>query len=425
MLGGLFCGMLLRIRLIGVLLLCALAPLAQAAVGVAAVGQVTLSIGSSQILRDGKSEPIVKGVAVSAGDVIRTATSGHVHIRFIDGARVSVRPDSVLHVVEYQYDAANPAASLVKFYLETGTLREISGLAAESARDRFRLNTPLVAIGVKGTDFLTQVTPQSTVVLVSHGAITLSPFDAACQASGAGPCSTTRTRDLSASLSGMALIYHRAASEPVLQPVNSLKGSDKITPILIRERLGADGAATTVADSRNPGAVTDVLSTQNSLIWGRWPANSVPGDNITIPFFDALSGNRLLIGDGYYFLFRSPDVPNLLPGASGAVGFQLQGGTASYLASSGETSAASLNGGSLTIDFGHNTYATTLSLSAPAVGAQGLVSSGTIDPRTGIFASTANAQTGGAVSLDLRQAGYFFNQPVGTGALVGATLWGR
>ena len=104
MLGGLFCGMLLRIRLIGVLLLCALAPLAQAAVGVAAVGQVTLSIGSSQILRDGKSEPIVKGVAVSAGDVIRTATSGHVHIRFIDGARVSVRPDSVLHVVEYQYD---------------------------------------------------------------------------------------------------------------------------------------------------------------------------------------------------------------------------------------------------------------------------------------------------------------------------------
>jgi hypothetical protein len=122
----------------------------------AAVGEVTLCIGSSQIQREGRSEPVSRGYRIVPGDVIRTTTSGHVHIRFVDGALVSVRPDSVLQVVEYRYDAANPSASLIKFYLETGTVRGISGLAAQAARDKFRLNTPLVAIGVKGTDFVTQ-----------------------------------------------------------------------------------------------------------------------------------------------------------------------------------------------------------------------------------------------------------------------------
>jgi hypothetical protein len=391
------------------------------------VGQVTLSIGRSEIVHEGKGEATAKGGAVFPGDVVRTSASGHVHIRFVDGAHISVRPDSVLHVVDYHYEAANPSASLVKFFLEAGAVREISGLAAESARDRFRLNTPLVAIGVKGTDFLTQVTPHSTVVFVNQGAITLSPLDHACQASSVGPCSTAKTRELSASMSmnGMALIYHRAASEPVLQPVNALKGSDKISPILMKEHAGTDGTQATASDAKSPATVSDILSTRSSLVWGRWTSGTVPGDNVTVPFWDALNGNRLLIGDGYYFLFRDPNVPNLLSTASGVVGFSLQSGTATYRAPSNEFSAATVNNGALTIDFNHNTYATTLSLSAPAVGAQSLSSSGTVDPKTGIFASTSNSQTGGAVSLDLRQAGYFFNKAVGNGAIFGSTLWGR
>lgn len=424
---GLFCGMYFRLWMLGALTFCAvaLAPHLQAADGTLAVGQVTLSIGSGYILREGRNEPITKGRAVSAGDVVRTAASGHVHIRFVDGARVSIRPDSVLHIVEYQYNAAEPAASLVKFYLETGAVRGISGLAAEAARDRFRLNTPLVAIGVKGTDFLTHVNSQRTAVLVNQGAVTLSPLDGACLASTVGSCRTARTRELSANMSGMALIYHRAAAEPVLQPVNSLKGSDKVTPVLLREHIGAEGTVTTVADSKSPGVVADVLSKQSSLVWGRWPTSTLPGDNITVPFFDALSGNRLLIGDGYHFLFRSPNVPNLLPSTSGVVDFALQSGTATYRAPSSDLSAATVNGGTLTIDFGRKTYATTLDLSAAPIGIQSLVSSGTLDPKTGIFSSTANAQTGGAVSLDVLQAGYFFNKSVGAGALFGATLWGR
>ncbi|SBT08364.1 conserved exported hypothetical protein [Candidatus Accumulibacter aalborgensis] len=395
----------------------------------ASVGEVTLSIGTSQIEREGKGQPVVKGCDIAAGDVIRTTANGHVHIRFVDGARVSVRPDSVLHVVEYRYDPADPAESLIKFHLEAGTVRGISGLAAQVARDKFRLNTPLVAIGVKGTDFVTQATANSAIVLVNQGAIVLAPLDSACRAEGFGPCGTSRSRELASSMNGMngmALVYRQAASEPVFQPVNSLKGTDKVTPILQQERVGSATTATAVADSRNPGAVMDVLAPRSTLVWGRWATNAVPGDDLTTSFMEALSGNKVTVGDGYYFLFRNENAPNFLSTASGVTNFRLQSGAASYRDPSNTLVAASINGGSLSIDFGRRTFTTQLAVTAPSIGTQGVAASGTIDPSTGIFLSTTTgARVAGAVSLDTSQAGYFFSKPVGNGVLTGATLWGR
>ena len=121
------------------------------------VGEVTLTIGKSKIERTaGEAEP-QKGGSVQEGDVVRTYDNGHVHIRFIDGARISVRPNSVFRIHEFKYSPADPAASVVRLSLDSGEVRSISGAAAQAAKDRFRLNTPLVAIGVKGTDFVTQV----------------------------------------------------------------------------------------------------------------------------------------------------------------------------------------------------------------------------------------------------------------------------
>ena len=51
--------------------------------------------------------------------------------------------------------------------------------AAESARDRFRLNTPIAAIGVRGTDFVVSATQNSIMAVVNAGAIVVSPFSGA------------------------------------------------------------------------------------------------------------------------------------------------------------------------------------------------------------------------------------------------------
>ena len=391
------------------------------------VGTVTLIIGVSQVERAGKALTLSKGSAIEVGDRIETTDSGHVHIQFVDGARVSVRPDSVLRVEEYQYDPAHPADSIVKFDLEKGVARAISGDAAHQAKDRFRLNTPLVAIGVRGTDFTTQAGPQSAVVVVNQGAIVLAPLDKICTAAGVGPCGGARARELSASMSGTALVYRSNMPDPSFQPINSLKGTDKITPMMQQEREGAVQSQGVVADSRSPSSVVGLLPQQPSLTWGRWPTDVRPGENLTVPFMNALQGNQVTVGDGYYFLFRNEGVPNLMKSMSGQATFALQGGSANYRSSGNLYSAATIQGGALGIDFTHDTFATNLTMNSAATGVQSMSASGTLNPTTGIFLSNAtDPHVAGAVSLNTLQAGYLFSKSMlNGGILTGATLWGR
>jgi hypothetical protein len=84
------------------------------------VGEVTLTIGKSKIERTASEAEPQKGGSVQEGDVIRTSDNGHVHIRFIDGARVSVRPNSVFRIHEFKYSPADPAASVVRLSLDSG-----------------------------------------------------------------------------------------------------------------------------------------------------------------------------------------------------------------------------------------------------------------------------------------------------------------
>ncbi|MYI02088.1 MAG: FecR domain-containing protein, partial [Gammaproteobacteria bacterium] len=128
------------------------------------------------------------GTQIGAGDFVQTEPNGHVHIRFIDNALVSVRPDSRLEIVRYEYNRANPSLSMVKFSLEEGVTRSISGDAASTARERFRLNTPIAAIGVRGTDFVVSATQDSVRALVNEGTIVLAPYSAECTAEAFGPC---------------------------------------------------------------------------------------------------------------------------------------------------------------------------------------------------------------------------------------------
>ena len=90
------------------------------------VGEVTLTIGKSKIERTaGEAEP-QKGGSVQEGDVIRTSDNGHVHIRFIDGARVSVRPNSVFRIHEFKYSPprlckSTATASVLRWHTKTAS----------------------------------------------------------------------------------------------------------------------------------------------------------------------------------------------------------------------------------------------------------------------------------------------------------------
>jgi hypothetical protein len=416
--------------LVGVVLTCLLAPVSALGQGAAAangVAEVTLVIGDAQLER--ASEALValrKGTTLLEGDIIRTGASGHAHLRFIDGALVSVRPQSLLAIQEFKYRAEDPAASIVRLSLARGEVRSISGAAAQAARERFRLNTPLVAIGVKGTDFVAQASPERTLATVTQGAIVMAPFDQNCRAEGIGPCVGARARTLSAEMTGLALVYRSGANDPAFQTVPGSRDREggKLQPVDPPLKEGADRAVAARLEQTRP---EDTLAPAR-LVWGRWASVPMPGDSLTIGFREALRGNEVTVGDGYYFLFREPRTINLLPSLSVQVDFKLGAASAFHRLSSGELAPASVDAGHLSVNFAQRTYNSSLLLSATGLAPQSVQFAGSIDPANGIFTGgDAKAQTSlaGAFGLDGRRAGYLFQVPVGLSTLHGATLWSR
>ena len=152
---------------------------------------------------------------------------------------------------------------------------------------------------------------------------------------------------------------------------------------------------------------------------------------LTVPFLEAMRGNEVTVGDGYYFLFREPSNVNLLPTLTTKSDFGLKSSSAYYRNAANEMVPAAVQSGSLSIDFGAKTFATQLGLSAEGTGLQSYSQSGTINAGTGIFLGRSGPEAAptsslaGAISLDARQVGYLFKTQIGRGTFVGATLWGR
>lgn len=385
------------------------------------VGEITLVIGQSELVRQsGQVVSAQKGLAIEEGDVIKTSVSGHVHVKFVDGALLSVRPDSVFTIREFKYNSADPASSTIRLVLDKGQARTVSGAGAQAAKERFRLNTPLVAIGVKGTDFTTQVGAQFTRVTVNQGAIVMAPFDQGCRAEALGVCQTDRAKDLSDAMAGMALIYRSGAASPALQPVAAASGAGNATASYWQLRDSLDRPVA-------PLAQPDTLVPETRLVWGRWAQSSLPGDQMTVSFRQAMQGNAVAVGDGYYFLFRERDVPNFLPLLNYRADFSLQASAAQYTTPANVVTPALVNSGTFSVDFAAHSYATQLQVQANGLSPLNLSYQGKVDAQTGIFLSPANTtgRLAGALSLTGNQAGYFFSAPAGLGSVSGATLWGR
>ncbi len=223
------------------------------------VGEVSLVLGKAWLVSPERGRRTAEaGANVFVNDRIITAANGHVHLRFIDDALVSVRPDSQLEIQRYDYDERAPQESSVKFRLDEGVTRSISGEAAQSARERFRLNTPIAAIGVRGTDFVVSATGSTTEAMVNEGVIVLAPYSPDCSAEAFGPCVANAVELSGNSLQMLAL----TESEPLprLIPSSSLR-----YPAEMREEVeGAIAANTELMRDSEQQDETHLLASNSS-----------------------------------------------------------------------------------------------------------------------------------------------------------------
>jgi len=374
----------------------------------------------------------VEGAWVQEGQLLSTGADGFIYVKTIDNGLFILRPQTKARIVSYHIDNKSPANSRIKLELLSGVARSKSGDAVKLARQNFRFNTPVAAIGVRGTDFTVFTDNETSRVAVISGGVVVSGFVDGCRPEGSGPCEGAASRELSATQRGQLVQVRRGQAAQVLQssPLSpdqvspprsdeplgkSGSGGTEIAPVAARMEADRNASLNTVIEQATaqtptpdpppdtappatapPPSQVDTSPPQpeRGIIWGRW--QPVVEHYAQINLSAERKRSELLAINGSFALFRTPGKEYVAPN-NGSIGFALKQGEAYIYTDYGYgnmlVAPASLSNGALTVDFGSRTFATSMDLTSKgevtALHAQGAV---TNDGR--LYSDAANGRPG-------------------------------
>ncbi|MGH8856186.1 MAG: FecR family protein, partial [Telluria sp.] len=191
----------------------------------AEAGKVIFAAGSAKVADKAGAE----GTPVQEGALLTTGKDGFLYVKTIDNGLFILRPNTKAKIVAYHVDAKNPANTRIKLELISGIARSKSGEAVKLARQNFRFNTPVAAIGVRGTDFTVYTDQETSRVAVLTGGVVMSGFEGGCRPEGGGPCEGAASRELFATQRGQLLQVKRGTTAPQLLQSNGA-GPDQVSP---------------------------------------------------------------------------------------------------------------------------------------------------------------------------------------------------
>lgn len=425
----------------------------------AEAGKVVFVTGQVQL----GGRAAVQDAAVQEGDQLSTGADGYVYVKTVDNGFLILRPNSTARVAAYSIDRNDPSKTRVKLELTRGVARAISGQGVKQAREHFRFNTPVAAIGVRGTDFTVYTDQQVTRVSVLSGGVVVSGFGANCVVSGTGPCEGRDARELFAGQAGVSLQVERGnripqvLQNPALAPDQSAKprgdeptakqeapatplAQANLDPQRSERSLNNVRPATPVQppvkapDVATPPPVViveppvpeapalPVAPSVPEVFWGRW--QTVAGKQ---PKPGRIGDNDVEIATYYgsYAITRLKNSALVMP-KEGTAAFRLSNSEA-VMTNAGGSRFATIENAQLNMDFANRTFGTSLDVKAGTDRAK-VVGSGIITDN-GMLYHDNRSETfiygylGGARA---EQAGYIFRNSSTPGITVtGATLWNR
>jgi hypothetical protein len=439
---------MLRKLALAVGLLWSIADIAQAA----EAGRVVFVTGQAQVGRHAAAQD----AAVGEGDELSTGADGYIYMRTVDNGFLILRPNSTARVVAYSIDKNDPSKTQVKLELLQGVARAISGQGVKQARQNFRFNTPVAAIGVRGTDFTVYTDQQTTRVTVLSGGVVMSGFGANCTAAGTGPCEGRDARELFAGQAGLLLQVQRGSNVPQLLQNPALSPDQAEKPRADEPAAKPTAPAAPLATvnldpqrseqlsnarpvtGQTPPVVTpppvvptppvvvepshpDVPAVQE-IFWGRWQSIAgLPAKPGRIEDADV----EIATYYSPYAITRLKNSALVMP-KDGTAAFKLMSGEAIMTNEMGDR-AATIESGQLNMDFSKRTFATSLVVTA-GVDRAGVIGNGVITDK-GMLYDDGRSNTiirGYLGGPNAEQAGYIFKNYANPGITVsGVTLWGR
>jgi len=116
-------------------------------------GVIQFVAGDVKLMLAGGAERAArKGVPVSVGDTLATAKGGLAQLKMGDGAIVVVQPETRLTVAEFHYAGKEDGSEKVRYRLERGGFRAVTGAIGRTHKKNYLIETPIAHMGVRGTD---------------------------------------------------------------------------------------------------------------------------------------------------------------------------------------------------------------------------------------------------------------------------------
>lgn len=117
-----------------------------------AIGQAMWMQGNvSAVDTNGEHRALKMNGDVYEGDTIITAPDTQVTLEMIDGAEISLKPDTEFELATYQQPSSEGVGAAFMNLLRGG-LRTITGALGKNG-SQYRMNTPVATIGVRGTEY--------------------------------------------------------------------------------------------------------------------------------------------------------------------------------------------------------------------------------------------------------------------------------
>lgn len=410
------------------------------------VARVAMSVGdAAKVDASGRLEPLKSDSVILPGDRIITGKDSMAILVFVDQGRVSLRGDSEIVVHRYRIDPSG-ADTQLELELVRGSMRQISGEAARLQPERYRLNTPVAAIGVRGTDFLAKTSSTTMETYVHEGMIVVLPSDPVCaQRRDCRPLASLSGSDAGQYLAVMSggNVERRSISPDEVERLFGIRFSrSRANPASgagagLVFVAGADAEAFRALNSRDMQAgvpstalprSSDQVPSQpaplpRSLVWGRFSAAESLPSGLLLPYEQARSGRHVTVGElGQYALWRADPAGRLDKSLSGRIDLSLAGAETFFVQPAG-VSKAELKGAYLGVDFDRATFSAGGVVSHQLTGDVSYGVKGSLNDQGMFWAGNASERVAGALSRDGREAGYLFTKQHSLGTFQGMTLW--
>ena len=118
------------------------------------VGVITHLSGVLQVRHaDGTSKLLAVKSEVLQGDTLQTEKDTFARIKFVDNGEIVLRPETIFKVETYAFNEIGKEQDNIVVSLIRGGLRSVTGMLGRRSPNKFRMDTAVATIGIRGTHF--------------------------------------------------------------------------------------------------------------------------------------------------------------------------------------------------------------------------------------------------------------------------------